>query len=110
MKKKNPIDNYFFNMDWRHAIPRQMYFYVKMMDNKLLSQACVFFYLKYIKERENPIYSKNFMMLSKEVVLRKAKRLRISKGEFKKRYRSLEEELFRFLKFEEPIKKYGNKS
>ena len=110
MKKKNPIDNYFFNMDWRNSTPRQMWFYVKMMHDKLLSQACVFFYLKYIKERENPVYSKNFMMLSKEVVLRKAQLLGLSRKDFKKKYHSLEEELFRFLKFEEPIKKYGNKS
>ena len=117
-KKRNSIRNYFHNTDWRRASPKQIYFYVKMFDDAELSHACVHYYLRFRREFDaRHIINKDALdcsrildMLTHEVILRRAKRSHLDKNQLKKKYSTLEAELYTFLRSEEKLRSYGGTS
>ena len=113
-KKRNKIESYFFNMDWKKATVTQMYFYVKMMEYPMLLEACVYFnniWQKHFKNeraifKEKIECSKKLQYLLDEAVLRRGKKLKLTQKQFKEKYKKLRGDLDWFLQSQEHFKRH----
>lgn len=115
-KKRNSIDNYFYNIDWKKASVFEIFNYVKMMKYPMILEACVYFnniWQKHFKNEKKDFKEKiqcaaKLQYLLDEAVLRRSKRMGLKKEELKRRYKRLRQDLDWFLMDQYKIIGYQN--